>query len=159
MFKSKTAGHPQKVDTLLGVNANLEGNIHSLGTVRVDGKVKGDLIIEGDVYIGESSVVTGNIHADNIYISGTVEGNIRTAGMLKLLSTAKLYGDIEIASFVSDEGGIFQGKCCMVTDNNISPESPAGTSSKKNPTGKDYKKSTLLDQIYEEKERKNEMLG
>ena len=82
--------------------------------MRIDGKVKGDIKVEGDIYVGEKAVITGNLTAANVNLAGTVEGNITSKGILKILSTAKLYGDIKVNSFVADEGALFQGKCSMM---------------------------------------------
>ena len=156
MFKKKTNGIPETFDTLIGANTIFEGNIESEGIIRVDGKIKGDLNVNGDVYIGNSAVVNGHITANSVHISGTVEGNIHSKGMLRLLSTARLYGDIHVISFVADEGGIFQGKCSMVDV----PDHEKGsekTAHKKSGGNKDYKKSTVLSQIYDEKEKSNEL--
>lgn len=113
MFNKKDSGYKEGLDTLIGANTTFEGNITSDGAVRVDGKIKGDLKVKGDVVVGNEAVVTGNIHANNIHLSGTIQGNIYSTGMLRILSTAKLYGDIQVKSFVADEGAFFQGKCTM----------------------------------------------
>lgn len=154
MFSKKESGSREIFDTLIGVSTFFEGNIESEGTVKIDGRVKGDIKVNGDVFIGESAQITGNIYADNIHLSGTVEGNMRSTGVLKMLPTSKLYGDIHVNSFVADEGAIFQGKCSMA-DAGQNDKSPVKTPSRK--AAKEYKKSSVLDQIYEEKESKNEV--
>lgn len=150
MFKKKESNFPESVDTLLGASSVFEGNIVSEGTVRVDGKLKGDLKVNGDVVIGTGAVVTGNIFANNVDMAGTLEGNIHAKGLLKLLSSARLYGDIQVRSFVADEGGIFQGKCGML-DSTEEAGTTENVSFKKSYLGKDYKKSTVIDQIDDEK--------
>lgn len=141
MFK-KSAGFREGVDTLVGANTVFTGGIESDGSVRVDGKVNGDLKATGDVYIGDQAVVKGNIEAGNVNLAGTVEGNITARGILKILSSAKLYGDIRINSFVADEGALFQGKCDMM---DISPVDKAPEKSRRN-----YKKSSVLEDVYED---------
>lgn len=152
MFKKKDAEGPENFDTLIGAGTVFEGNIVSEGIVRIDGKIKGDLQVNGDVFVGSSAVVTGNIFAHDVHISGTVEGNVHSKGVLRMLSTARLYGDIEVHSFVADEGGIFQGKCSMLE---ATPAEKAGEkpAAKKSGSGRDYKKSTVLSQIYDEKDK------
>ncbi|HOJ80651.1 MAG TPA: polymer-forming cytoskeletal protein [Clostridiales bacterium] len=141
MLKRK-ASFREGVDTLVGSNSVFKGNIESEGTVRVDGKVIGDIKVEGDVYIGNGAAVEGNVDAGNVYLAGMIKGNIVAKGLLKILSTAKLYGDIKINSFVADEGALFQGKCEMID----------GTESEKPPEKhrRNYKKSTVLEDIYED---------
>lgn len=141
------------VDTIIGTNSTFIGNIESEGSVRIDGKVKGDLKANGDIFVGSDALISGNVTAGNIHLAGTVEGNITSGGILKILSTAKLYGDIKVNSFIADEGALFQGKCSMVDiANDVEPSS--GKSSSKKPS-KDYKKSSVLDDVYTEKEKNN----
>jgi cytoskeletal protein CcmA (bactofilin family) len=116
------------VDTIIGSNSIFIGNIESEGAVRIDGKLKGSINSQGDVYIGSNALITGNITADNIHLAGIVEGNIISKGMLKVLSTAKLYGDIKVNSLIADEGALFQGKCSMI-DNSTKSDSSAEKSS------------------------------
>ena len=81
------------------------------------GKVEGDVKASGDVYIEPTSSVTGNIYGSNVYISGYIKGNVLAKGILHLMTQAKLYGDIEVNSIVTDEGAIFQGNCRMIEVN------------------------------------------
>ncbi len=134
----------ENVDTVIGTKSSFEGNISCESSIKVDGKVKGDIKVDGDVLIGNNGFVAGNIVAVNIYLSGTVEGNINCSGVLKLLKSSRLYGDIEVVNFIADEGSVFHGKCNMV-DKNVAENS----SKKKSSTSKDYKKSGALDETIE----------
>lgn len=142
MFIKKEFDGSGKFDTLIGVNSVFEGNIQSEGVIRIDGKVKGDLKVDGDAFIGANAIITGNISANNIHHAGTIEGNISANGTLRILSTAKILGDIKVRSFVADEGGIFHGKCSML-------DAPEINGTKKHHSPRDYKKSSALDQIDE----------
>jgi len=115
-FNKKKNGNLKNFDTLIGTNTTFIGNIESDGIIRIDGKVKGNIKAGSDVYVGSNAQINGNIHSSNVYISGTVNGNIYSSGIARLFSTAKLIGDIEVKSFVSDEGAIFQGKCKMLIE-------------------------------------------
>jgi cytoskeletal protein CcmA (bactofilin family) len=120
--KLKKGGHevfnkkhnPATMDTVLGEYSTFHGNVETEGSIKVLGKVEGDIKAGGDVYIEPSSVVTGNIFGSNIFLSGRVKGNILSKGILHLQSQARLYGDIEVTSIVTDEGAIFQGNCRMI---------------------------------------------
>lgn len=150
MFNKKEAGFREGVDTLVGINTIFTGNVESDGTVRVDGKIKGDIKVGGDVYVGESAVITGGINAANVHLAGMVEGNITCRGVLKILTTAKLYGDIKVNSFLADEGALFQGKCSM-----METSEEADKTLEKN-AKRNYKKSSVLDDVYDEKEKGKE---
>ncbi|NLD46275.1 MAG: polymer-forming cytoskeletal protein, partial [Clostridiaceae bacterium] len=114
MFNKKETSNPNSFDTLIGSNSVFEGNIETEGTIRVDGKVIGNLKVNGDVYIGKDALINGNIDANNIFLSGRVEGNIEAKGVLRALSTAKIIGDIFVHSLITEDGSQFDGKCKMV---------------------------------------------
>ena len=147
MFNKKDAGFREGVDTLIGYSSTITGNIEGEGTVRVDGKVNGDIKVTGDVYVGDRATIKGNIEASNVHLSGIIEGNIFVKGILKILATAKLYGDITVKSFVADEGALFLGKC------NMTEAAPVDKPAEKGGSRKNYKKSSVIDEVYEEKEK------
>jgi len=127
MFDKKKT--PLAMDTVLGEFTSFTGNIESEGSVKVLGRVEGDIRASGDVYIEPTSTVNGNIYGSNVYISGTINGNVLSKGLLNLTSQAKLIGDIEVNSIVTDEGAIFQGTCRMIELSN--KEEAAAAPSKK----------------------------
>ncbi len=127
MFSKKKT--PLAMDTVLGEFTSFTGNIESEGSVKVLGRVEGDIRASGDVYIEPTSTVNGNIYGSNVYISGTINGNVLSKGLLHLTSQAKLIGDIEVNSIVTDEGAIFQGTCRMIELSN--KEEAAAAPSKK----------------------------
>lgn len=137
MFNKQTDFSKANFDTLVGANTEVTGNITSKGIIRIDGKVTGNVSIQGDIFLGEDSYIKGDITASNIHIAGILEGNAFSSGLLKLLSTSKLIGDIQVKSFVCDEGSIFEGTCKMV-DSQTSKSLLMGKK-------KDYKKSTAID--------------
>jgi len=112
MFKKKQT--PLALDTVLGEYTSISGNIESEGSIKILGKVEGDIRAGGDVYIESTASITGNVYGSNVSISGTVKGNILAKGLLHLMMQARLFGDIEVGSIVTDEGAIFQGSCRMI---------------------------------------------
>lgn len=98
-----------KVDTIVGPEAHFKGTINSSGIIRIEGKVDGEINHQGDIAIGETGNVTADVKARNITIAGTVSGNVDASGRLELLSTARLVGDITVATLVIGEGAVFKG--------------------------------------------------
>lgn len=120
MFK-KIQESSDKIDTLIGRNTKLMGKVEANGTIRIDGEIDGDVIVDGNVTIGADGKVTGNIEGNNIFVYGTVYGNIKSKEYLRLGNTAKLFGDVEVKTLIIDENAVFQGKCKMedISVNNI----------------------------------------
>jgi len=112
MFKKK--GTPPAVDTLIGEHTVFTGNIETEGSMKILGKIEGDIRANGDVHVEASAHLHGQIFGASIYIAGQVTGNVTARGLLHLQSTARMFGDIEVTSMVTDEGAVLQGNCRMV---------------------------------------------
>lgn len=104
-----------EIETVLGPNTNIQGDIRSSGGVRIDGDFGGTLDIAGNLVIGEKAQVVATITANNVQIQGTVQGSV-TAKRLEILDTGKLWGDIQVDSFVLDDGGFYRGQSKMQGD-------------------------------------------
>lgn len=105
-----------KIDTIIGQNSKLEGTINASGTVRIDGTYIGDIHADGDVIVGETGVINGNIFSNNLAITGKVEGNVSCRGLLEILPHGKLIGDIEVRNISISDGAVFSGKCSMISE-------------------------------------------
>lgn len=99
--------------TIIGSSSFFDGTLKSSGIIRVDGAFSGEMIIQGNVIVGDGGNIKGNINADKVTIAGRVEGNIHCSGALELTSNGQLFGDIEVKSIHIDDGAVFQGKCIM----------------------------------------------
>jgi cytoskeletal protein CcmA (bactofilin family) len=114
MFSKKEEESMDKVGTIIGKDTIFQGNIKANGTLRVDGRIEGDVDCQGDVIIGETGSVIASIKAKNILIAGAIKGNVSIAGKLELAATGKLEGDIlSTNTLIVDDGAIFQGACQM----------------------------------------------
>jgi cytoskeletal protein CcmA (bactofilin family) len=122
MFKKQEVQSYDKVETILGKNFHVKGNVKASGSVRIEGYLKGELEVQGNLVIGETAVIEGIVNASNVHMSGKVIGDLHVDGQLKLTSTAKMLGDIEVEKFIIDEGASFQGNCIMSSLENIQEE-------------------------------------
>jgi cytoskeletal protein CcmA (bactofilin family) len=106
---------PFEIETIVGPNTSLKGDIRSSGGVRIDGDFGGTIELAGNLIIGENATVVANITAHNVQVQGTVQGDV-TAKRLEILDTGKLWGDIAVDSFVLDDGGFYRGQSKMEGD-------------------------------------------
>jgi cytoskeletal protein CcmA (bactofilin family) len=104
-----------EIETVLGPNTSIQGDIRSGGGVRIDGDFGGTIDIAGNLVVGEEAKVVATITAHNVQIQGTVQGSV-TAKRLEILDTGHLWGDIEVDSFVLDDGGFYRGQSKMQGD-------------------------------------------
>ena len=113
------------IETIIGRNTQLKGNVSGDGNIRIDGSVEGEIVVTGDVVIGELGTVTANVKANNVLISGTVRGNIDVAGKLEILGSGKLCGDVKAAVLSIAEGAIFKGSSNMEVKKDFASEQTA----------------------------------
>ncbi|MDP5276668.1 bactofilin family protein [Chengkuizengella axinellae] len=104
---------PNKTDTLVGEGTIFEGNIKSEASIRIDGKIIGDIHCEGDVTIGEKGAAISNITARNITVAGKIEGNVTANEKMEIASTGKVNGNISMSVLTIEDGGVFEGSSKM----------------------------------------------
>ncbi len=99
--------------TLLARGVLLKGEIRVEGTVRIDGRLEGDLQTKGTVVIGEDGVVQGTITAGVIINSGKIKATVTATERLQLLKTGVLVGEVHAPAFSMEDGSKFQGTSDM----------------------------------------------
>ena len=104
-----------KIETLIGPNAHIRGEIQSDGGVRVDGILEGAIDITGNLVIGEGAKIIATITANNISISGAVKGDI-AGNRVEILETGRVWGDLTINSLLLNEGAYLRGQTTMHGD-------------------------------------------
>lgn len=115
MFGPKEEGNGMgnAVSALLEKGCEFEGKMSFEGTVRVNGRFKGEVISDGTLVVGEEAHIEARISAGSVIINGTVEGEIIAKDRIEMHSPAKVQGDIQAATLVIDEGVMFEGNCKM----------------------------------------------
>ncbi len=94
----------------------IKGDVTASGDFRLDGKLEGNIQLNGKLVIGDSGVVNGNVLCMNANIIGTVNGNLSVKELLSLHSSARVKGDILINKLSIEPGAIFTGKCNMLDE-------------------------------------------
>ncbi|PKM78748.1 MAG: hypothetical protein CVU90_00255 [Firmicutes bacterium HGW-Firmicutes-15] len=91
----------------------IRGQIQSKGSLRLDGSIDGGMDVQGDLIIGASGILKGEVKAVNIILAGKLEGNLVASGKLEIASTGKIKGDVQCSVFTIEEGGILDGNSKM----------------------------------------------
>ena len=99
--------------TIISSGVKIEGTVTTNGNIRVDGEIKGDIISDNNISIGDSGIVNGKINAAVVTIGGVVTGSVAAKEKLTLTSRGKINGDVAVKSFVIEDGGLFNGNCKM----------------------------------------------
>jgi cytoskeletal protein CcmA (bactofilin family) len=111
--RSRQAEQRSENFTLLGKGADFKGVVTFDGTVRVDGRVEGEIHTTGTVIIGEHAVIEGIICTGVLINSGKITGTITAIEKVVIVKPGVLVGDIRTPVFAIEEGSRFQGMCDM----------------------------------------------
>ena len=105
----------KQLETIIGNNTQLDGNISTKGTIKVDGRINGN--IETDwIILGEKAYMKGDILAAGVVVAGYVEGNITAKEVIEVKRSGQVRGDITTSKLVVIEGGFVDGQVSMKKD-------------------------------------------
>ncbi|HSF68675.1 MAG TPA: polymer-forming cytoskeletal protein [Nitrospiraceae bacterium] len=99
--------------TLLGKGVDFKGIVSFDGTVRVDGRVEGEIHTTGTLIVGEHAVIEGIVSAGVLMNSGKINGTITAVEKVHILNPGVLVGDIRTPVIAIEEGSRFHGMCDM----------------------------------------------
>ena len=102
-----------EINAFLGSNTEFEGKLSFAGTVRIDGRFKGEIYTEGTLIVGETAQIESNVYVNHIIVSGEIRGNIVATKRIEIHAPGKVFGNIETPVIVIDEGVNFEGNCKM----------------------------------------------
>jgi cytoskeletal protein CcmA (bactofilin family) len=102
-----------EITTLLGRGATFEGKLTFEGTVRIDGRFKGEVFTDDTLVIGEGAHVEAQIDVGELIIQGTVVGNITAKRSIEIHAPGRVKGDLHTPSLQIDKGVMFEGRSFM----------------------------------------------
>jgi cytoskeletal protein CcmA (bactofilin family) len=102
-----------EITTLLGRGAAFEGKLTFEGTVRIDGRFKGEVFSEDVLVIGDGAQVEASIDVGEVIIQGTVVGNITAKRSIEIHAPGRVKGDLHTPALQIDKGVIFEGRSFM----------------------------------------------
>lgn len=102
-----------EITTLLGRGSEFEGKLTFEGTVRIDGKLKGQVFSDDVLIIGEGAYVEAEIDIGEVIIQGNVVGNIRASRGIEIHAPGRVKGDLTTPSLQIDKGVVFEGRSFM----------------------------------------------
>src|SRR3546814_10834807 len=101
LFRSAEA--PAK-ESLIAADLTIEGKIEGAGHVRIAGKFKGDVNVQGDLTIEKGAKLSGGVKAKKVMVAGELDGNVESASRVELLESGALSGDIKAGTLTVAAG-------------------------------------------------------
>lgn len=127
MFFKKNKNKPQnRIDTLIGADTRIEGDIHFKGGLRVDGSVRGNVsehaAVPGNLVLSEQGRIEGAITVCQAVINGKIIGPLRANQYVELQAKSRVTGDVYYKSLEMHTGAVIEGKLIYLGD--VAEEAP-----------------------------------
>ena len=94
--KGKSAG--ARIDTIIGQQTQISGDLHFSGGLHIDGHIKGSVIAdegtESVLTVSEHGRIEGDVRVPNVFLNGAVTGDVRCEERIELAAKAKVNGDV-----------------------------------------------------------------
>lgn len=121
MFGNKKNKPHNHIDTLIGANTKVIGDIHFRGGLRVDGHITGDITATDNesstLVLSSDGRIDGAIKVTHIIINGKVFGPVHAQGYLELQEKSQVFGDIHYGTIEIHLGALVEGKMVHLENN------------------------------------------
>jgi cytoskeletal protein CcmA (bactofilin family) len=100
----------QAKESLIASDLTIEGKIEGAGHVRIAGRFKGDVNVQGDLTLDPGAKLTGSVRARKVIVAGELEGNIDGAQRVELQQGGVLVGDVKAGALTVAAGARMRGQ-------------------------------------------------
>ena len=136
MWGNKKPSKGAKIDTLIGQHTEIAGDVVFNGGLHVDGKIRGNVIAEGEgnavLTLSERGVIEGEVRVPNVVLNGSVIGDVHAVQHIELAAQARVTGNvyyslIEMAMGAEVNGSLVHRGEAAPQVVKFKPEEPAST--------------------------------
>jgi len=132
---ARAAIAPVHKESLIAADITIEGKIEGGGNIRIAGKFKGDVNVQGDLTVEAGAKLTGAVRAHKVTIAGELEGNVEQASLVDLLQTGVVIGDLKAGSLTVAAGARLRGQAEFGWEDGKSPKAGRNGSGHGSETG------------------------
>jgi cytoskeletal protein CcmA (bactofilin family) len=104
------AGRKDMKETIIAAGLTFEGKIDGSGHVRISGRFKGDVHVDGTLTVDSGAHLAGAVRAGSVVVAGEIEGNIEGAQRVELHQSGIVNGDITAGSLTVADGARMRGR-------------------------------------------------
>jgi cytoskeletal protein CcmA (bactofilin family) len=97
-------------ESVIASGLTFEGKIEGSGHVRISGRFKGDVHVDGTLTVESGAHLAGAVRAGSVVVAGEIEGNIEGAQRVELHQSGVVNGDISAGSLTVADGARMRGK-------------------------------------------------
>jgi len=111
MARTTTRNSSDEGEARIGSGARVHGRISGDGDLTVEGRVEGDIVLRGQLTVTDGGSVTAEtVEAEEITVSGVLEGELRVQGPVRALAGSRVRGNVHGGNLALEEGAEFAGQ-------------------------------------------------
>ena len=120
MFFKKANKIDNRIDTLVGADTQIDGDLSFGGGLRVDGAIRGNVAEQNGspstLILSEHGKIEGAVTAAKIVLNGKVVGTVKSSHFIELQTKARITGDLYYKSLEMHTGAVIEGKLVYLGD-------------------------------------------
>lgn len=105
------AGGP--AESLVPAGFTFDGVVAFDGRARIDGELRGRVEGRGRLEVGPEGRLVGDVLADELVVSGSVEGELTVSARTELQAGARVRGALRTPALQMHEGAVLDGPCSI----------------------------------------------
>lgn len=111
-IEDATVLNQEPINSIIGKDLVIKGELQGSGTVRIDGRVEGNISLERGLIVGAEAVVAGDVKTENLIVYGKLIGNIFCKS-IQIKNSGNIKGDIQTEIILIETGGTYNGQLYM----------------------------------------------
>lgn len=114
MFKRRKKSRPARIQTLIGANTRINGDVEFAGGLHLDGQINGNVKAEPGsaavIIVSEQGCIEGSVSVPNVVLNGIVKGDIEAGSRVELGPRARVLGNVHYEIIETAIGAQINGK-------------------------------------------------
>ena len=112
--KKKKKVAPVSSASIITPGTSIKGEIKCDGNILINGEFEGGIISQGEVVVGKSGRVSGEIQSQKLLVSGEFKGNY-VGEVIDIMPYGKVYGDVKVNNIIIEPNAVFEGETKIVS--------------------------------------------
>lgn len=114
-----------EADTHIGSELLVRGTLLGKGSVRIEGRLEGEIDIDGILTLGASARVLAPVRAEAVSVAGEIKGRVEAKALVEVHVGGCIHGDVRAPQVTVDEGGQVTGRIERTSSHGVIPSEPS----------------------------------
>jgi len=124
MMSNKKPKSTAQIDSLIGQNSEIRGDVVFKGGLHIDGKVKGNVIAEEGgtesiLTLSDRGMIEGEVKVPNVVVNGTIIGDVHAMSHIEVASKARIHGNVYYSLIEMAMGAEVNGTLVHKSDKSV----------------------------------------